>query len=606
MSEVDFYSEIQTEKKKPFGAAQGTIDFFSEIQGDAKKIAQSVKENPAGSLGATGMNAEMLNEVIKNPDNQRALLELAGGVAGSMVAPEIGIPKTAGTLLKLGTAAANLASRTAGAFSGGAAASGVAESFNPTEDPTQSALKAGTQMAAGEVIATPIIAFVRKVIAPFRKSLIEGGEEAFETLAKEGTQPTPGQVSDSALVDLLENVSEASMVGGKGIINTREAAAKTASRLADDFAEWLGKVGGADETGLIIRDIIDGGRKAFHKAARKLYNEVDQAAQGVSVSLEKVIFKADELGGQFKLTKTNKKVKNLLKDVTDLPETASFSDIASLRSEMLEIARTSKKPQLERVAKSLAKELDATLENAGKNLKGDALTTWRRANEIWKEGAQTFNSNLAKRIARADPDNIFKQIVKNKATTNVKRARDLINDPDTWKLVQSQSVHNIIEVSRNASTKEISGSSLLSNIKAVGDRTFAELLGKEQAESFIKIAKIVEMAQARATKEGTGKIFIQLQQAGAVGILLGSIFGGPAGTAAIAGGTAIILGPAIAAKALTTPSIARLLTVGFNAPKGSALALRTASQLTSQLVDMGAFVLPKEALNDSGITQQQN
>lgn len=175
-----------------------------------------------------------------------------------------------------------------------------------------------------------------------------------------------------------------------------------------------------------------------------------------------------------------------------------------------------------------------------------------------------------RKLVQADPDAVVDLITQSKRPLPVRLVRNAV--PDTvWKNVQARVTEDLLE--------DLHGKALATRISAMGKDTLREIYPGGEDQGLQELSRI--LSQLQTTKEGTGKMWIQLSQAGAAAAVLraGVFFGTPEKGAAGAG--AILLGPAVLAKIMLSKTGRKWLTTGLTATPGSQLATRAASHLAA-------------------------
>ncbi|KKK74056.1 hypothetical protein LCGC14_2887630, partial [marine sediment metagenome] len=97
------------------------------------------------------------------------------------------------------------------------------------------------------------------------------------------------------------------------------------------------------------------------------------------------------------------------------------------------------------------------------------------------------------------------------------------------------------------------------------------------------VARTLKVVEDKASASKTGGIFIQLSQAGAAFTVF-SLSDSRTGTASA---VAILVGPALLSKALTTPAVARWLSIGMRSKLGSEASIKNTALFSAWLLKEG-------------------
>lgn len=560
--------------------------------------------------GTTAQEREFLfsmGEIIKDPKVQRALLEVGVSIPAVFLAPQIGIPKVALGTLQLGRTVMgaargiNLGSRATAAGAGMAAGSLIAETIDPSKRPFKEAGDAFFVGAASEVGATAILTVAKKVGAPLVKKLEKGAEKAIKTAQQLGATVLPGQATRSRIVDLLQNIAEASLLGGGRLAAVKEKSEEILQNAVENFAKKFVTtrlaVGAKEDIGDLMRLVIGESSDAFRAFTRAIAHRVDATSGGIRVDIRPQKEFAEKLIEQAKAGIKSASMLRIAKQVLDKDDFISFEVADILRSDLLAVGRltTDLLPgRASGAAQKLAGILDGQIDKAGKILqREDAIQAWRMRNQAVREGKTTFNSRFMRSLMSKNADEIFGAVIKPGRPTRIRAVREIIlgevraakpaklgevtvkaklpGDRELWRTIQGQYIDDLLL--KNADDLgRISAESALKEMKRFGDPALKELFPGGGHETLRRYLRALAIVQRKPTQEGTGRIFIQLTQAGAaLNLLMGGPFTGMSAT--------VLLGPPVLARMFTSPRIARLLTVGLKAPLGSKEAVRISAQL---------------------------
>lgn len=537
---------------------------------------------------------------------------VVGGVAGLAVGSRFGVPSQ-------GAMAGRVIGSGLGAGVGEVAQIGL-EKIGLVPPPAKSAeivprIKSAVKGGAiGEVGGAVMVKGFQKVLAPFASKVTTAGREALNLFGK---TVTPAQVTSSRVLDVAENISGSSLLGGGRMQAFRLQQGEIAKNLADQMVDAMGPRMSGEAAGDVVAEGITRRGDAFRVAAKEVYGALD-AVLGAKYAnvptitmrpstildasgqpmMKSVTTMTRELVGGGTVTTTGLKqfardylekqgetlatlrgtrTESLLKDTLGLPDTISFSHAQHLRSELLQVKRVISDPESSRfvgATQQLSKHIDAAMENGAKALSGEAARAWRAANSFYKKGQETFYRRYVTKLVEKNPEKIADYLLSPKATTTV-RAVKAATTPEGFKAIQSQYSQKLLSAATDANENLI-GTKLTTTLKRYGATT-REVLGPEMAQRWEGLGRVLTTIQAKQG-EGTGKIFIQLKQAGAITEAAGLLLGGAGVVNPVAAGT-IVLGPAALGRIMTNPRAIRWLTTGLTAPVGSQRAIHAASQI---------------------------
>ena len=590
--------------------------------------------------------SKAVEDYLTSPEFARLVLEITGGVVGAAYAPQFSLPVLVGKLAGKVRPVLNAAvTRMAGAGIGEGAAAGVSQTFNPTFDSDddfneiaseilRDILIKGSIGATGEGAGLVVSKVINKV-ASKNKKLIKGAEEAVETIEKQkeiilnapkGTYSaeiieaaksgnlTPGLLQSGQLIDILEGIAESSIVGGGKIRYAKEGANTVAQTGIDNFIKQYKLIAGDGELGVLFQKVLTNDISAFKAAAKAKYKKVDQAlsskkfANNFQVDLSDLKKFAKEELANIGFKKQSAGVKKFLEDILAENNYITFSRANILRGDALEITRDFTTEVLgkkkSRAAAIFADKITEAMEDSPvpESVKKLLLD----ANDHYREGAKVFNDTLFKKIINSDPDLVYKAIIAaGDRPTLVKRTFDIldkrIKDPAERALLKNKIRGEFLEdmlsrsqVENNQFGVEVDAGKLFKNYTQK-KKTFETMFSKEERSNFNKFLNALRFAQGRKSKAGglPGGMMIQMKQSGAI-LELGGLLG--VGTGFTGAGATFLLGPAVIAKAFTTPKIIKSLTLGFQYSDNPKLARRYVLQSLTYMAADG--LISQDDLNE--------
>jgi len=590
--------------------------------------------------------SKAVEDYLTSPEFARLVLEITGGVVGAAYAPQFSLPVLVGKLAGKVRPVLNAAvTRMAGAGIGEGAAAGVSQTFNPTFDSDddfneiaseilRDILIKGSIGATGEGAGLVVSKVINKV-ASKNKKLIKGAEEAVETIEKQkeiilnapkGTysaeiieaaksgELTPALLQSGQIIDILENVAESSIIGGGKIRYAKEGANTVAQTGIDNFIKQYKLIAGDGELGVLFQKVLTNDISAFKAAAKVKYKAVDKAlsskkfANNFQVDLSDLKKFAKEELANIGFKQQSAGVKKFLEDILAENNYITFSRANILRGDALEITRDFTTEVLgkkkSRAAAIFADKITKAMEESPvpESVKKLLLD----ANQHYREGAKVFNDTLFKKIINSDPDLVYKAIIAaGDRPTLVKRTFDIldkrIKDPAERALLKNKIRGEFLEdmlsrsqVENNQFGVEVDAGKLFKNYTQK-KKTFETMFSKEERSNFNKFLNALRFAQGRKSKAGglPGPMMIQMKQSGAI-LELGGLLG--VGTGFTGAGATFLLGPAVIAKAFTTPKIIKSLTLGFQYSDNPTLARRYILQSLTYMAADG--LISQDDLNE--------
>jgi len=590
-----------------------------------------------GELPETNARTEAIQDYLSSPAFGRLALEVTGGIAGAVFAPAIAPAVAIGRAASFVRPALQKAfTSMSGAGFGEAAGAGVSQTFDPrfdskddfetiAKDISKDMLRAFATGATAEGAGIILNKSIAKVIGK-NKKLIDGAEEAIETLEQQRKkiiaaggdeniyktkvqdaartgQITPGLLQEGQLIDLLENVSELSLVGSGSIRTAREGAETLATSGVDDFVKNFKVSSDNNELGVLFQKVLTDDLNAFKAASRTKYKAVDKALANTNpeaVSINDLKKFADSELNKIGLKSENQEIIKFLNDIKKNKNNLSFADANEIRSDLLQISREFTGKTLMKKKQGLAKTLAEKLTNAmdDASIPNETMSLYKDANKFYREGAEVFNDLLFTKIIENDPELVYKSIVAaGDRPTLVKKTFNIIDnrikDVATKNKLKNSIRGQFLEDAISKSQKSIGqyglelDASKLNNFIQKNMMTTNSMFTKTQLNELQRMVNALAFTQGRLKKRGglPGAIFIQMKQSGAVMTLAG------AGTGAAVGGlpvaASIILAPEVLAKAFTNPKIVKLLTTGFKYNQTQSAAGRTFRQIIAQMSKEG-------------------
>jgi predicted hydrocarbon binding protein len=638
----------------------------------AVKDSQNLTEGPA---------EEVTENFLTSPKFGRILTEAGLAIAGSIATGGLALPGLAlrGTMLAR-PFLTQLAKSSIGAGVGGGTGAAVAQTFDPKEDVIKEILRATTEGALAEAIGAPIVIKGGQVVGKLLGSrnpkkfndLLDGATEAENALKAKSaeilkdplkfaekfklkTDPknieklknaaeemskglTPGVKSSNRTLEIIENISQKSLLGGGAITTRYEAAKNIGDLVAKDMLEQYKVVADEADLGKLFFESLGGARGAFDETKNKLYQVVDDilikngAKDAQVIPVENTLRSSiDELKKFYSETPMPESIGGTIgiieRNLRDRAGKYSFSQLDKLRKSLVDTRFNVSGKEAQAQVGKLIKTVDDILTD--KNLKDvipeEAVDALGKANTFFREGNDVFTRGIiANMLKKAGEDGlvlgkdakaiqqVFKTIAgQDNVTTTKALFREIdaltgqnikagdgftaikgIIDPATNKPMLSVADANKLKDSfrgqflSNALRASEDGSTQFGNFYNAKKFEDALTKGEGKLKDFLfqgKDKKAIEGLQnTLAFAQGDlsrlpglpGGIFIQLKQAGAAGQILS--LGSVGGAAGVAG---IMGGIVPAAGILLAPAIATKIMLN---PKFSNLIFRESAKLVAK------------------------
>jgi len=624
---------------------------------------------------------EVTENFLTSPKFGRILTEVGLAIGGSIATGGLALP---GLALRAGMLArpflTQLAKSSIGAGVGGGTGAAVAQTFDPKEDVVKEILRASMEGALGEAIGGPVVIkggqLVGKVLGSRNpkqfNDLLDGAEAAENALkeksaqilkdplkfaekyglktdakniekltsaAKEMSQGlTPGVKSSNRTLEIIENISQKSLIGGGAITKRYEAAKSIGDLIAKDMLEQYQVVANEADLGKLFFESLGGARGAFDATKNKLYQAVDDiliknGAKGTEVipvesSLRKSVNELKDFYSETGIPDNIAPVIRKMEDnLRDRGGKYSFSQIDKLRKSLVDTQfNTSGKEAKAQVGK-LIKTVDDVLTDPKLKevIPQEAVEALGKANTFFREGNDVFTRGItANMLKKAGEDGLIlgkdakaiQQVFKTIAgQDNVTTTKALFREIDalTGKNVKAgdgfTAIKGIIDPATNKPMLTIAqanklkdsfkGQFLANALRASedGSTQFGSFYNAKKFEDALtkgegKLKDFLFQGKDKAALEGLqntlafaqgdlsrlpglpGGIFIQLKQAGAAGTILS--LGSVGGAAGVAG---VMGGLVPAAGILLAPAIASKIMLN---PKFSNLVFKESAKLVAK------------------------
>lgn len=445
-----------------------------------------------------------------------------------------------------------------------------------------------------------------------------------------GGRYTAAQMTDSRVIDVMDNMAQGSFFGGGTMDRAYLAQQKSLKEMGDTVADAIMREGQEQLTdrqlGQLFVDTVNDGRTAFKASAEKMFRNVDDIVyEGMQKGAQQ-IFPKQAAGMAEKMARTPKpteygyvntkpiaerasqilseykRISNIgkseaggtfLDKVASIPERLSFGDAQLLRSGLLEEVRNLAKEggQGLRFARELAGLTDSQMERSAANLGGEALEAWRSANKFYKFGKTNFDSTFIQKLASNEKTNwseVGDLIFRSGDDEAVREARRAIRAASfttreapkpvefqkTWRQMQAGYYESLLKKNTDPLTGNLKAEGLLKDLSnRKTERTIKAAFSNDQLNAIRNFAKVAHLADPK-NRAHSGVNMIQWAQGGAILALTNPFDIVPddmEGLIRKVGG-GILIGPYVISKMLTNPMATRWLIQGIRTPIASGAA----------------------------------
>jgi len=514
--------------------------------------------------------------------------QVGGGIVAGVAASSAGLslPVTVGVV--------SLGAMTGEAFKQlGQQLSGSLDAPKTSIDSMNRLSKAALEEGGWELVGGLAMKGFGKVISPLKDKLLKESVDAID-LFKDKIKPVvllPAEAVESRVLDLLQNVSEASIIGGNAIQQYKVGRIKFFDDFADSLIDEFGKRTDPTDLGNLFVASVNNSKAVHAKASRILYNSVKAGRAKTSTqSLKNFVSPMQKRAMKLEGIEAKNAGDDLLDAVMNLPNNLSFKEATELRSRLIsridEFSVINKKAPAIGKAKKLVGLLDKSIVKSLKEIPSKTptgpLEAWRIANRFYKDGQKKFNNTLLRRLVKLADDTgtgaemIAPAIFKPRHITSVRKVKAALKDDlETWHKMQGFFMQHFLQKSSNKN-KEIVGTLLVNNMSgkpgSFGMPMLQEVFTEPQIKALRTFGQTVKLTQERQA-QGAGRVLIQLTQAGALGTILTGNLALPAAT--------IIIAPAILSKMMLNPTMAKLLTAGLTLPAKAPQAAGIMSRLAA-------------------------
>jgi len=462
--------------------------------------------------------------------------------------------------------------------------------MNPQDIALESG-RSGIEMGVGEIAGQALIAPFTKMSRGFSKDVTPAGRETLEFFKGTDITPNPAKVTNSRILDLMSNAGEASIFGGEKFLQGQIKA----TNYIDDTIENLVQLSSHSKEALgdLFADAIKENSVAFKEAGKTLFKRLSLSVGDDFVNTAGIRQKSQGLINELSGLNVEPTLIQKLQAAgstgvrgSGMLETGlRFSEAQALRSDLLAVLRKSSDVISDKAIgriKSVTAILEKSMEKVARDAGPAVLHQWRRANNFWKDGINTFNSKIVKSIVDKDPDlavNSLFTATKDRAV-QIRRLKRALGNKEAIDEFQSNTLAAIIFRSKNAEGN-IMANSLLNQLKNFGGtdgQALKVMFPHGEDKVLAKLARIKDVT-LKAQPDSTGRFAVQIGQITAATALATGNFPKT--------GLSILIAPDMIARAFRNPAIVRFLTEGAKARPGTKAATTFTTRLAALLTSKG-------------------
>lgn len=454
------------------------------------------------------------------------------------------------------------------------------------------------EQALWDVAGNVIGAGVAKGISKFSPVARSGAGIAEQALRKEGGTLSASQAVESPTLSLAESFARAG-AGGKGqFIELDKRNADALQAIKDSLIQSITKDPVNDRVaGKVFQDAISKGDSAHQIASTALYKQFDQQAGNVLVDSLPTQKIGLDLAEQFKRIGNVGKSDaggRLIDQLSNLPNTLTFSDAHILRSNLLATIRDLRASGTEtralKTATDAMKQIDASMEQSAKSLPKNLFDQYRQISAFYRKGKEAFSNEIVSELVRTQPERVGESLFRTGNVSEIIQAKaslrqaarfdNTVDESAIWKRLQAGYLNHLL-TSRTAVNLE--GETTAQNLMkqladAKTDRQFAVMFNEQQRQAIADFGRTAYLTlRNKPTQFG---ILAPLLQAGAIGNLLsgGAMTGTQPSPLRDVG---ILVSPYVIANVLTNPKAVSVLIRGLKIPAEFASAGPVLTKLTA-------------------------
>lgn len=255
--------------------------------------------------------------------------------------------------------------------------------------------------------------------APKNIAVKEANEKyGFGLTAGQIAGETPGGTATRG----VEFIGETSLFGKSAVETARTAGREHAAQAVNEALTALSSPASAETVGRLSQDAIGTGNRIFNEYAGRLYDQVDQLAQGAMVDMRPLKTEASRIlrtemdipeALYPNLGKLENSSAKILVDIAHGPDQIPFSVAQRIRTKMLNVSPQPTElvaKEAPGIAKHFVGQLTGAMDTSANALNPAAATAWETARSFWKEGHDVFQRSLVASLMERNPELLVKSI----------------------------------------------------------------------------------------------------------------------------------------------------------------------------------------------------
>lgn len=444
------------------------------------------------------------------------------------------------------------------------------------------------------------------------KKIPPKGAGLLETMTLSRIEPTnltPSQMLTSTFHDTMQNIINNSLTA-PGKAKSKEVSKLAAGKVwvkdvLDQIGEDTFRNLSDPEFSALLSGELQGAISVNRMAARQIYQSIDAtfADQVPTVNVGSIIDKAKQTIAQIKGGRLAQRYPGQLKELQELANMKQMQNFTDVKVSWLqsaydkaEAAKAAGDGGRAKFWSEMAGDYKKAIQDAAVNFDAanpgaNLVQKLSEADQLWGEaGDETEDYVLSRLLGKIDEKNSWwftGSIADGEyGTAQVNKVKDLLlrttrktteqiaKDRKTWKTIQYNAFANILDKSKSGPEQVISAQLLADRLRSLESKKILEVLFDPEQISRLEDAKKL-FTYIEKTPKGSGTIWFQMMQAGAIGGIaaeFSDISGGgwtSNATAAGAGvGLGFLFGPRIMAKVLLSPGFSRYASKGLMTKTG--------------------------------------
>jgi hypothetical protein len=587
---------------------------------NAETAPRTVDMDPEG-LGILGTAAGLVLGGLIAPASPAAAMLTQFAVGGGI---DLGVRAGQGQPMREAIPDALRSGRDAAIMEGGARVVGAAA--KPAGE-LYSAAKGKLLGAAGRTRTSVSGGRMNAPLRPYLTDPATSSEQVIRTANELGVVVPPAHVVDHNIVDTGYAIARSAIFGGQTIRSAEKHTMRRASDAMREAANYFPRFS-REQVVSLVGDLASGRLKTVKGIAQGYFRAVDEAmgAGNHMVDISPIKAKVAEYaakaagskaGGLFPLPRA-------YQEIMSKPDVVPYEQAHRIRSDLFDISQqetiglgaevTREKRDAVALLDLAGRQIDSAVAKAPREVR----ETLDRANRIWREEVKgEFTTRFVQKLTQENAVDIADAISRMKPG-EARMIRDVIHrTPDgkaAWETVQGHLIHKMLwSASQDVTTSAgrlgrggvVDGAAwqrAVQKMQGQDGLLWNEVMrgkGDEVARNMNRYANVLSAVQRGPQGSGTGAIFFNMLQAGAVAGAIGGsqVAGADSSLVPVltVGGAAVLLGPKALARIMTSRTMSNWLSIGTAATPGSQSAIRAAIGILGGLLQEGDYDGDREA-----------